>query len=157
MTDTAPDRIITFLLNDLARLMRRHFAEGLADAGLGLTLGEARTLAFVRRLPGRRQTILADYLGVEPMTLVGFLDRLESAGLVSRSPDPADRRAKLVWPTEKAAPAIQCFDELVEGITKTAFAGFSEGQVEQTFALLEALQVNLGTGEGRAGRGERSE
>ena len=143
MTSAPSERTISFLLTDLARLARRHFAEGLADAGLGLTLGEARTLAIARRLPGRRQTALAEYLGVEPMTLVGFLDRLEAAGLIERVPDPCDRRAKLVRPTEKAAPAIRVFDEVAARIRETAFAGFCDADIERTFTLLQALRANL--------------
>ncbi|PTW63454.1 DNA-binding MarR family transcriptional regulator [Breoghania corrubedonensis] len=151
MTSVPPERTISFLLTDLARLARRHFADGLADAGLGLTLGEARTLAIARRLPDRRQTALAEYLGVEPMTLVGFLDRLEAAGLVERVPDPCDRRAKLVRPTEKAAPAIRVFDEVVARIRETAFAGFCDEDIERTFTLLQALRVNLGAEAPEAG------
>ncbi|MEI2386657.1 MarR family transcriptional regulator [Breoghania sp. JC706] len=144
MSTVPPGRTITFLLNDLARLARRHFAEGLADAGLELTLGEARALAFARRLPGKRQHELAEYLGVEPMTLVGFLDRLEAAGLVERVADPDDRRAKLVRLTDKAAPVIRIFDELTDRIRKTAFDGFSEDEIERTFALLDTMRANLG-------------
>ncbi|MDJ0930626.1 MarR family winged helix-turn-helix transcriptional regulator [Breoghania sp.] len=145
MTVEPTERPISFLLTDLARLARRHFAKGLADARLGLTLGEARTLAFVQRLSDTRQSVLAEYLGVEPMTLVGFLDRLEAAGLVERCPDPNDRRAKLIRLTDKAALAIHCFDPLIESIRKQAFAGFSDADIERTFALLQALQTNLAT------------
>ncbi|WP_321344095.1 MarR family transcriptional regulator [Breoghania sp.] len=150
MTPEAPDRTITFLLSDIARLVRQHFAEGLNDAGLGLTLGEARTLAFVRRLPGRRQSVIAEYLGVEPMTLVGFLDKLEKAGLVVRETDPDDRRAKRITATPAAAPAIARLDALVAQIRDTAVSGLSESEVEQAVRLLETLQENLSGGADRA-------
>ncbi|WP_319774599.1 MarR family transcriptional regulator [Breoghania sp.] len=146
MTPEAPDRTITFLLSDIARLIRQHFAEGLNDADLGLTLGEARTLAFVRRLPGRRQSVIAEYLGVEPMTLVGFLDKLEKAGLVVRETDPQDRRAKRITATPAAAPTIARLDAMVGQIRKTAVAGLSEAEIEQAVRLLETLQKNLSGG-----------
>lgn len=143
MIPEPPHRSVNFLLMDLTRLLRRRFADRLADAGLGLTLGEVRALAHVRRFPGRRQTEIADYLAVEPMTLVGYLDRLEKAGLVERVPDPGDRRAKLVHPTEAAVPAIRTIDRIVGEVRGQAFAGFTQSEIDQTFALLEALQSNL--------------
>ena len=53
-------------------------------------------------------------MGVEAMTLSTYLDRLEALDLVRRSPDPADRRAKLVEVTDLAHPAIS-FVALAEG------------------------------------------
>ena len=48
----------------------------------GLTAGEARTLAYVALYPASRQTALAAQMNIEPVTLVTFLGRLESRGLV---------------------------------------------------------------------------
>ena len=62
-----------FVIVDVARLLRRRFEKALENAGLGLTVAEARTLAFVSRRPGLRQSTLADELCVEPMTLVGLI------------------------------------------------------------------------------------
>jgi DNA-binding MarR family transcriptional regulator len=53
---------------------------------------------------GLNQVTLAHILDVAPMTLVRLLDRLETASLVSRLPDPHDRRAYLLTPTAKARP-----------------------------------------------------
>src|SRR5215204_1997200 len=87
---------IGLLLVDAARLLRIQIDRALESAGLGLTAGEARTLAYVALYPASRQTALAAQMNVEPMTLVAFLGRLETRGLVAREPDPTDGRAKSV-------------------------------------------------------------
>src|SRR6185436_6922692 len=94
---------LTFLMLDVSRLWRQRLERALDEAGLGLTAGEARALFVVGRHPALRQTELALRLNVEPMTMCGYLDRLEAAGMIERKPDPGDRRAKLVRPTAKAA------------------------------------------------------
>jgi len=42
---------------------------------------------------------IADHLHAEPSNVTAIIDRLESRGLVERSPDPGDRRVKLVAAT----------------------------------------------------------
>ena len=59
-------------------------------------------------------------MNIEPMTLVGFLDRLEGAGLVVRQPQPGDRRAKLVSPTRKAEPLIRRIEEIAQAVRRQA-------------------------------------
>ena len=44
---------------------------------------------------------LAERLGVVPRSVTTLVDALESAGLVTRTPDPANRRSLLVVPTEE--------------------------------------------------------
>ncbi|WP_349358553.1 MarR family transcriptional regulator [Stappia sp.] len=138
-----PLRPIGFLVGDLARLMRRRFERALAQADTGLTVSEARTLAFVEHYSGLRQSALAERLGVEPMTVSGCLDRLEAAGYVVRMPDPADRRAKLVVLTEAAEPALARIHEVALGIRAQAVEGFSPEEIDTVFALLDRMQINL--------------
>ena len=50
-----PAEPITFLILEVAKLIRRRFDQALETAGLGITAGEARTLLYVGRMPGRRR------------------------------------------------------------------------------------------------------
>lgn len=98
-----------FVLIDVSRMLRGAFERRIAVAGLGLTPGEARTLVHVAALEGSRQQDIAQRMGVEPMTLSSYLDRLQSMGLIERHADPQDRRAKQIFTTETA-------DDLIAGI-----------------------------------------
>jgi MarR family transcriptional regulator for hemolysin len=132
-----------FVLVDVARLLRRRFEKALENAGLGLTVSEARTLAFVSRRPGLRQSTLAEELCVEPMTLVGFLDRLEAAELVERIQDPADRRAKLIRLTPSATNIVRRIRAIGKAVREDAERGIDADAVEAMRLTLLRMQDNM--------------
>jgi DNA-binding MarR family transcriptional regulator len=143
METDLPPKPLGFLVGDIARLLRRRFERALAASDTGLTAGEARALAFVEHYPDQRQGALAERLGVEPMTLCGFLDRLEGAGLVERRPDPSDRRAKLVALTAAAEPVLDRIHDEAIAIRRAALSGMTRAEMEQAYALLERMHANL--------------
>jgi MarR family transcriptional regulator for hemolysin len=111
----------SFLILDIARLLRAEFERKVASACLGVTPSEARTLAHVARHGPLRQRDLADLTGLGAMSITTCLDRLESAGLVRRECDPSDRRAKLVSASAEATPLLmqlKRIGEEVRGITR---------------------------------------
>src|ERR1700754_3999544 len=97
---------LAFLVSDCARLMRAAFERRILSAGLELTAGEARTLIQVAAVNGSRQLDIAARMGLEPMTVSAFLDKLQARGLIERQPDPADRRAKRIVLSEAAEEMI---------------------------------------------------
>jgi DNA-binding MarR family transcriptional regulator len=111
-----------FLIADAARLMRVAFEKRVAQAGLGVTPGEARALINIASTDGSRQLDIAARMGVEPMTLCAYIDKLESLGLVARQPCPADRRAKRINLTPASADVLaairQELGDLIEGATQ---------------------------------------
>ncbi|MFG1479856.1 MarR family transcriptional regulator [Xanthobacter sp. V4C-4] len=119
------DTPLGFLLVDAARLYRARIDRAFTHAGLGLTAGEARTLAYADLHPGLKQSALAVKMNVEPMTLVGFLDALETRGLVARETDPKDRRAKIVRLTPAAAPYLAAVQSAAAVARGDALAGFT--------------------------------
>lgn len=123
--------------------MRRNFETALSQAGTGHTVAEARALAFISRFPGLRQAALAECMGVEPMTLVGYLDPLEAAGLIKRSCDPSDRRAKLVTLTPAATPVLERVDVAMIEVRKMALAGLSPDDIDRVYTLLDHMLGNL--------------
>ncbi len=144
MTAT-PEDPIGFVIVDVARQMRRHYERRLEASGLGLTVAEARTLAFTARRPGLRQAVLAEELCVEPMTLVGFLDRLENQGLIERVPDPTDRRAKLIRPTAAAAPLVRRIRAVGKVLEEEGMRHLDAAAVAALRQALLGIQANLNT------------
>ncbi|MBO0346601.1 MarR family winged helix-turn-helix transcriptional regulator [Roseibium limicola] len=142
-----PEReaINTFTLTmvDIARLLRRRFEQRLVRIDTGLTVAEARALAFVWRNPNLRQTALAERMGVEPMTVVGYLDGLERAGYVTRTTDPSDRRAKLVNLTLEADPVVRQIAEVIFAVRADALVGIPEEQHALLTHMLETIRDNL--------------
>jgi MarR family transcriptional regulator for hemolysin len=138
-----PEEIIGLLLVDAARLLRLQIDRALDGAGLSLTAGEARTLAYVSLYPASRQITLAAQMNVEPMTLVAFLDRLESRGLVAREPDPTDRRAKIIQLAPDAQPTLEQVLGVTKKVQEVALQDFSPDEVETLRTLLKRLRANI--------------
>ncbi len=132
-----------FMLVDAARLYRARMDGAFEHAGLGLTPGEARALAYINIHRGLRQTALAEKMSVEPMTLVGFLDRLEGLGLVVRESDPTDRRAKIVVLTEAAKPYLEGVELAASKVRADATRGFSDEERAQLREFLDRIRGNL--------------
>ena len=132
-----------FLITDLSRLLRAEMDRRTSEAGLGLTPGEARTLAHAARAGSVRQNMLADRMGVEAMTLSAFLDRLEARGLVSRTPDPADRRAKLVHLTGAADRVLDEVRAVSMGLRAQAAEPLTPGEWETLQSLLKRVRAGL--------------
>jgi len=132
-----------FVLTDAARLLRTSVDRALEAAGLDITPGDARILAVLDQLGPMRQSALASRLMIEPMTVIGHIDRLEKLGLVERLPDPGDRRAKLIRPTEAAVAEIRRIRGVVTGARQQALRGFTPAEQETLHALLLRLRDGL--------------
>ena len=77
-------------------------------------------------LGGTRATELARRSG-RPKQLIGrAVDELEELGYVERRPEPGDRRAKLVVPTERGRELIRLSDETIHEIEQRAAAALGQ-------------------------------
>ena len=82
----------------------RVFAE-LAARGYEITPAQARVFQRIAA-EGSRTTELAESAGVTKQTAGFLVDQLERAGYVTRVPDPADARARLVRIADRGSRAI---------------------------------------------------
>lgn len=144
-----PTTHIGFLVNDVARLLRRNFNRRAQH--LGLTQAQWRALVFLARNEGCNQVALADMLEVQPITLGRLLDRLQAAAFIERRPDPTDRRAFRLYLTEKAQPVLARIWELGAETREDAMAGLPRETREILAAALGTLRANLLSGEARQG------
>jgi MarR family transcriptional regulator for hemolysin len=140
------EQTTAFLVVDVARLIRQRFERAVAAEGLGLTAGEARTLLHASCEEGIRQTLLAERMHVEPMTLTGFLDRLEVRGLIAREVDPDDRRAKRIRITTTAVPTVERVRALAASVREGATEGLKAEEVEALRRALLLMRNNLALG-----------
>lgn len=147
-----PDAI-GFLITDVARLLRAEFDRRIAGAGLGLTPGDARTLVNAARAGGVRQTVLAERMGVEAMTLSAYLDRLEAHDLVRRDPDPTDRRAKLVEVTDAAQPVLEEISRISIELRIAISASLAPKQLEEIRDGLKTIRATLAAMRPECGKG----
>ena len=65
---------------------------------------------------GIRASELARLSGRHKQVVGRLIDELESLGYVERRPDPADRRAKLIVPTDRGLDQMRLADQIVAEI-----------------------------------------
>lgn len=132
---------IGLLLYDTARLMRRDFDRRART--VGLTRAQWMVISYLDRNEGSNQAAIADFLDVEPITIVRHLDRLEEAGWIERRIDPNDRRARLIYLTEKARPILATKQELGAEMREVMLAGLSEQARSELLGHLQLIRANL--------------
>ena len=89
----------------VVRAFRQWATESVADLPGG-PRGHLVLATIARaRLPS--QLALANVMGVDRTVMTYLLDELESAGLVERRPDPADRRARQILITDQGSTALR--------------------------------------------------
>lgn len=89
--------------------------------------------------PGVRVSHLADHLGIAPRSATEVADALEAAGLLTRSPDPTDRRAVLLTLTDAGRHTVARVRERRRAAADEAVAALSPEDRAQLRRLLETL------------------
>ncbi|MGN6228071.1 MarR family winged helix-turn-helix transcriptional regulator [Dyella sp. KULCS107] len=130
-----------YLLNDVTLLFRKHFDRRAVK--FGLTRAQWRATKMLHHREGLRQTELAENLEMEPIAVGRVIDRLQAAGFVERRPDPRDRRAWRLYPTEQARAVIGDMEEIGRGLRKDATQGIDYDELAQALAVLERIKDNL--------------
>ena len=87
------------LLMRVSRAQRRRWRDALAP--WDLSPHQARALAVVCGRDGVRLSDLAEALRIAPRSATEVADGLQERGLVERTPDPGDRRAVILRPTDE--------------------------------------------------------
>ncbi|MFD7025464.1 MarR family winged helix-turn-helix transcriptional regulator [Promicromonospora sukumoe] len=109
-------------------------------AGHGLRLPHFAVLAGLHDFGPVAQHELAERLGLNRSHLVGYLDHLEVAGLVSRVRDSDDRRRQLV---EATASGVVLTAELIRTAQKVERAQFDALTDDELITLTRLLRKVL--------------
>jgi DNA-binding MarR family transcriptional regulator len=92
------------------------------------------------------QLALANRLGVDRTVMTYLLDDLETAGLVERRPDPADRRARRVVLTEVGKARLCELERQLRTAEEHVLGPLEPAERETLRALLRRLATGCGAG-----------
>jgi MarR family transcriptional regulator for hemolysin len=135
------ERSFGYVLFETSRLMTRRFEQ--QARRLSLTRAQCHVLVLLARHEGVNQARLAELLDLEPISLARLLDRMEQAGWVERRADPADRRARLLYMTEKAKPVFDSILEVAAEVRAEALDGLTQPDRDRLLSLLQQVRGNL--------------
>jgi MarR family transcriptional regulator, transcriptional regulator for hemolysin len=113
--------------------------EGLAR--FGLSLRHFAVLATIEAGALRSQLEIAQVVGLDKTTLVATIDELERKGFVQRTPDPNDRRARIVGITAEGRSVLE---PAAANVRETEARIFSEMTCEDAERIKSALIALLG-------------
>jgi DNA-binding MarR family transcriptional regulator len=92
---------------------------------------------------GTRATELARRSGRHKQIIGRIVDELEQLGYVDRRPEPGDRRAKLVVPTERGRKLMRLSDEIVLDIERRQAAELGKAEYAEFKRTLGAVVDSL--------------
>jgi len=96
---------------------------------------------------GIRLGDLARIAGRNKQTIAAIVDELEQLGYLYRATDPADRRAKLITPTERGREVIQLSDDILADIESRYAEQLGQRRYAQFMRALRTIASNGGVGE----------
>ncbi len=106
---------------------------------LSRTETEILYLLFLEDGERSEPALLADRLHVSRQSMTGLLDRLESAGFVSRGAHETDRRRKVVRLTDKGLHLLRTVAERTLRRDAGLIATFPKQEVVDTLGLMERI------------------
>ena len=125
-------------------MVERHIERASVDTRdlLGISQGELKILLRLTR-GARSQGDIAKTLLVSTGTMTNQLDKLEAAGLVVRSPDPTDRRGKLVEMTPMGRETVDNYVNVQAKRERQLVSGLSPQEKGELNVLLRKLLASL--------------
>ncbi|GHJ45122.1 MarR family transcriptional regulator [Catellatospora sp. TT07R-123] len=121
---------------ELTNLLDRQFAEH------GLTTQQAALLMHAAGGPVTPSSLRAD-LGTDTAGMTRLVDRLESKGLLRRSPHAEDRRAVVIELTPAGRALLPLVPPIFGRTVGRMFADFAPAEMAQFNALLRRAHANL--------------
>lgn len=109
-------------------------------AAHGLSMWEYVVLSELRSGPARTQLELARAIKYDKTRLIALLDRLGDQGLVRRTADPRDRRARIVELTDAGARRVEEARQAIHAMEDHLLDGLSAPQRHNLDRVLAVLQ-----------------
>jgi MarR family transcriptional regulator for hemolysin len=135
----------TNLLYQLGLLTRhwRQLLDGKFQAD-GLTDATWRPLLHLHLLgDGCRQKDLAASVGIEGASLVRLIDTLVTKGLIERSEDGSDRRAKLLCLTAEGQLVVVRIQKIVTTLENELLSPFSDAEIDRFGQFILTLESTV--------------
>ncbi|MEN5217860.1 MarR family transcriptional regulator [Pseudomonas pudica] len=113
-----------------------------ALTGYGISEACATPLLMIVRLgDGVHQVAVAQASGLESPSLVRLLDQLCKAGLVCRSEDPLDRRAKALSLTAEGRTLAESIEAELVRLRREVLHGIDQADLEAALRVLLAFEA----------------
>lgn len=129
-------------VNHLARLLEYTLRERIKP--FGVVPGQYAPLLALYETDGLTQAELCERVQVEQPTMANTLARMQRDGLITREPDPDDRRRSRVLLTPHARALEPQLAAAARGGNAAATRGLTDDEVETFMTTMATITANLG-------------
>ena len=131
--------------------VQRELFGSLAEVGFDdLQPRHGAVLAYLE-VDGIRATELSRLSGQHKQVIGTMIDELETLGYVERRPDPADRRAKLVCPTERGQAQMAAADKVMAALQERHARRLGPERYAEFKAIFQDVVEHQRRGQGTVG------
>ncbi|MXS74287.1 MarR family transcriptional regulator [Microbacterium sp. CSI-V] len=127
--------------SELMTTFRRYVAEAAERVSPGMLPATFKTLSVVSRFGPMTLSALAERLAADKGFLSRSISELEEMGLVTRTPDPNDRRSRLIAVTELGHDRLRDARAPHESRLYEALTDWSVDEIGNLSTMLHALAV----------------
>jgi len=131
---------ITKLLNHIVKNVHFFHRNHLKEYDMGW--GQFRILIMLFHKEGINQEELSNVLGIDKTTITRTLKKMEVSNLIKKKDNPDDKRAHLIYLTNKSKSLQSYLNQLKAEIDIKLLDGFSEEEITLVFTLLCRLEEN---------------
>lgn len=135
-------------------LMRQFSAFGAVKRELGRILpsdcpsGSAAVLTLLGSYGDMRMSRLAELLSVDMSVTSRHVAHLADRGLIDRSPDPADKRSRILHLTPAGLTRLEALSERTTQLLTERLSDWSDEEVAQLARLMARLRASFDDGRG---------
>lgn len=134
---------VSFLLGNTNLLKDRLLDQHLAEEDI--TAAQAKALFKMHFFNINRPSDICKSLGVDGGAITRMLDRLEKKELISRTPDPNDRRSLLIAVTDKGREVIDRAMPLAVNAQKELVSALTDDEIQQLKITLRKILIAAGS------------
>jgi DNA-binding MarR family transcriptional regulator len=134
------------LLGKASHAWRERMNRNLCRAGYSLTIEHLVIVSVLQQRQGVSQHFFVEVLGRNRTHITRLVDHLESECLLTRRTDTADRRQKLLYPTEKASTVFPALQEVAHETAREATVDISSPDLAACKRVLRRIFENLASG-----------
>ena len=135
---------VYLMASRIVRTIDQRVTDKLAAHGLDVTSAQVNLLVVLiqaqRPLSGAE---LARAMALSEVTVGRLVRTLAERGWVTRDPDPSDRRAWKVTPTQRTYDEFPRFIDIVNGLSEEAWVGIDEEDIAVTLETERRVWDNL--------------
>jgi MarR family transcriptional regulator, transcriptional regulator for hemolysin len=138
---------IGLYLTHASRAISRAFDDALADAGGSLPVWLVLLNLKMRSMANQRE--LAEAMGIKEATLTHHLNAMETAGLITRRRDPANRRIHVVELTEAGELSFRRLRDAAVAFDARLRKNVTKDEIAALESVLGRLAANVAPPDGR--------